>query len=539
MVSTRRATANAAPTTTVNINMETCETRDNIICIAKPLSNKTKTMPLTPKLLNIPLDTIPSDSISVHDLSLTSPYTSESIATANMNSHKQQLIPLSSTDFKLPVIPQKLAPKPRAATGSARNPILMIEDSPPGPRTYVANPPMHKNQRQPEPHKFIDRGYRKLYSYRQSRPALAPKPADGNTFTGHQSHDIYRMMSAKAVAVDDSVWRPQVPSGIASHSVPFEVQYPMSAQFLARQNAANMALPVNAQYYGQQVLMYQPSVVPSHVEESEEVLRKKALQYVRECSRPKPRKRRLSDADPDETSASESEQLIADFQSPASHPSSRVGIPSSASRSAPDNFHRTKKPSVFRDNDTGFNIELLTEHTSLLTSLLSAYPASIDKKGLREDIAMLVSVQNQRLVEWTKLESDASRKRQKSNTASSTSSSKPVENHRVLKQQPANAVARRMRAAEQQKGKDNEVRWYLSANANMWQDGSGRGVADEFAIVPSSPSAASAGDRLPSIRSLVPGLGGRVQSVHGEEKSLGGKQRSTIRNVCSRAADVV
>jgi hypothetical protein len=198
--------------------------------------------------------------------------------------------------------------------------------------------------------------------------------------------------------------------------------------------------------------------------DSEDMLRKKAVQCIREHSRPQPRKKTLS-ADPDETSASETEQATSSAtRKSLNTPYTHAHTSSSATR--------TSKLNVYQDpND---HLSTLIAQSSIQTALLQAYPRSIDQKGLREDIAMLVAVQNQCLAAWMERESAASRKRGRLNTDSAISVSSDIER-----------AKKAMRGLEEderkEKERDEEVRRCLSAAARMWQDGSGLGVADVFA----------------------------------------------------------
>jgi hypothetical protein len=146
------------------------------------------------------------------------------------------------------------------------------------------------------------------------------------------------------------------------------------------------------------------------------MLRKEAIQHIRESTRPLPHKM-LSD-DPDETNASESDgpRKLVVYQDPNNH------------------------------------ITPLVTQTRLLTDLLQVYDKSSDQKGLREDIGMLVSVQNRGFAAWMSAEA---RKRRR------LSGARKVVEDGASKE-------------------DEEVRQLLSAGAGMWQDGSGEGVVDVF-----------------------------------------------------------
>jgi hypothetical protein len=151
----------------------------------------------------------------------------------------------------------------------------------------------------------------------------------------------------------------------------------------------------------------------------------------------------------------------------------------SASTARNVDLHTKYRATAHSDSDPNFVIGHLIEHTSLITSLLELYPHSTDRKGLRNDISMMVQVQNRLLSDWMKAESQPYRKRRKYNTISIVSP-------------PQSIVTRAMRT---QNEKDHTLRQAFSASADMWQDGTGYGVADVFAVVPASSPVESKFDR--------------------------------------------
>jgi hypothetical protein len=151
----------------------------------------------------------------------------------------------------------------------------------------------------------------------------------------------------------------------------------------------------------------------------------------------------------------------------------------SASTARDVDLHTKYRATAHSDPDPNFVVSHLIEHTSLITSLLQLYPHSTDRKGLRNDISMMVQVQNLLFSDWMKAESQPYRKRRKYNTISIVSS-------------PQSMVPRAMRI---QNEKDHTLRQAFSASADMWQDGTGYGVADVFAVVPASSPVASKFDR--------------------------------------------
>lgn len=114
--------------------------------------------------------------------------------------------------------------------------------------------------------------------------------------------------------------------------------------------------------------------------------------------------------------------------------------------------------------DPNDHLTPLIAQSQVLTSLLQKYPESWDKRGVREDVAMLVSVQNERLGMWMKDEGKG-RKRGESQSKSSGRSRE-----------------KSLQGKESKVDGDGEVRDLLSAGAGLWQDGSGEGVADVYQV---------------------------------------------------------
>jgi len=153
---------------------------------------------------------------------------------------------------------------------------------------------------------------------------------------------------------------------------------------------------------------------------SENMLRRKAIQHVRDSSRPQLHKKMLSD-DPDETSDDDSDQ--------------------------PGRSHIYQDP-----ND---HLSPLIRQAALLNSLLQCYEKSTDQAGLREDISLLVDVQKKKVGEWIQSENQREKK----------------SDERVRR-----AVDKLLaREAE----KDQDIRGLLCSDADMWQGGA-QGVAEIF-----------------------------------------------------------
>jgi hypothetical protein len=392
----------------------------------------------SPELPTTRLNTTPSSTGGMEDISLTSSSIGESVIQEKFKTPKRKrdlLMPERTVSSAL----RRLVAKSSTSKGSAENPIVLEEYSPrrkPIPLSSRADP-------EQMPHKFKNR-HRKLYTYRPDREPLAPKPANGSTFTGDKGGDLYRMMNAKVTSVN---WKPPVIYGNVNYGVPFEVQYPMSAQYISQQQQPNPT-PILAQQYDSPYVRYHNSMGVTLSGDSEDMLRKKALQHIRDSSRPQHLKKILSD-DPDETSTDDS-----------------TPVPPPTTLSSPTNTTAVKSRKLQVYQDPNDHITPLVAQTSLLTSLLQVYPKSSDQLGLREDISMLVSVQNKRATEWIKYEQEISRKRRRSNAAS-------ISNVKT-------AAREKRKKEDEERMKDEEMRILMSAGAGMWQDGSGEGVVDVY-----------------------------------------------------------
>jgi hypothetical protein len=504
MVSTRRGAANAESATSGTKRSNPIQSSNDTIDVIQHTNKKATRTPVTPKVVGAVLKATLSGNISDHDLSLTSPITGDNPAVAINTPRRQQGSP-NLPERTVSSALRRLAPKPFGnMSGSSHNPIVVNENSSPSRPAVRATKRKHRHQKLPEPHKFIEEGYRDLYNYRVAKSPLSALPANGTTFTGHQSHDIYRMMNAKMVAAPG--FSPNAAWGRDSRNVPFQVQYPISAQYLAQQQQQQQRRSPQpspyAQYYQYQA---PPNAYPMVPSQNEDMLRKKAVQYIREVSRPTPRKRRLSDADPDQTSVDEAETPKAVVRTPASKTTPQSALMSLWGHYYTDNPHipqvgqfsqipqipqvpripqKKAKPVVYQDPDPQSDLNNLIEHTSLITSLLQTYPYSKDQKGLREDISMMVNVQNRHMTEWMKSESQSARKRRK------------IEDENAARVNQAKTAA--TTAVRVQKEQDSALRNVFSANADMWQDGTGHGVADVFAAEPASSPVASFTGSVPS-----------------------------------------
>lgn len=369
------------------------------------------------------------------------------------SAHQDALTTLKPT-YSPPVPERAMSSALRSLTakaekkGSSHNPIILEEYSPRrNSRTLTQS---HGSD--VEPHRFSKATQRK-HGNRLIRPPLTTKPTNGSTFTGDKSNDIYRMRSAKFAA---GGYGPQASPAVINFGVPFQVKYPRLAQHVAEQSS-----PATKQTQHQAQAVTQKTAAPSQrtaqqsqqkattaksmppPPTSEDVLRRKAIQCIRDHSLRHQRRKPLSD-DPDETSISESSASESDF----------IYRPPAAKR---------RKVTIYQDpND---HLTPLIAQSEILTSLLHKYSESKDRKGLREDITMLVSVQNERIEKWMKHEAKERKQRKSKDKASGVVAAKE----------------KAVRAEKPKADVDREVRGLLSAGAGMWQDGSGEGLVDVYA----------------------------------------------------------
>ncbi|KAF1837390.1 hypothetical protein BDW02DRAFT_139525 [Decorospora gaudefroyi] len=461
MVLTRRSSAKA-DTATNNprqSNMTPCADTT----IHRLPSNSVVDPPVTPRMANAALNAAPTGNINEHDLSSTCPSTEKTPEVITVSTPKTQ----DSTDLHQRTVSsalRRLAPQPFGnMSGSSRNPIIVNEtSSPPRPTARTPKRKHRRNGRLPEPHKFLNKGYRDLYNYRISGPALAATPANGSTFTGHRGDDLHRMMNAKLTAAPN--WNPHAAWGRNTRTVPFEVQYSISAHHSAQKQQQSMLIQPSphAQYYQYQAPPIPYPMLPS---QNEDMLRKKAAQCIRESARPSPRKRKLSDVDPEETNTddAESEKPEDVVQSSASKKATRLNTNSLRSPQTTVSPHENDKLITY--GDPNLDINRLIEHSSLITSLLHTYPHSTDQTSLRQVISMIVALQNQHITAWINADTQNPRKRSKSNSDSAICVDGDVHASTAVKVQ---------------KERDTALRKVFSADADLWQDGTGHGVVDVF-----------------------------------------------------------
>ncbi|KAF2683619.1 hypothetical protein K458DRAFT_389535 [Lentithecium fluviatile CBS 122367] len=356
----------------------------------------------------------------------------------------------------------------------------------------------------PSPHKFLlDRpiGYFAPLplGYRPSRPKLAPKlytpngaVIDPSMIRGHQSHDIYQILATRKVPTPHGLTftRPQIGPAVTPPKA-----LAAASRFQGPHSNGPANIPPQHQPY--------PTILPHHPSrphnpyptfyqtpangysifpiQDETLLRKRAVQYILNHSRPRPRKRRLSD-DPDETSSSEYESTPSDANTKRARKTTRT-----PTKIPPPDFPATNTPSTGASEENMFdrNLKLteMVEHMQLVTSLLMMYPYSGDQKGLREDISMLATVTDKRLQAWLSAEAELeveTRERRRTTVTTPTPSpcNAPVMHGMNIPSWHGRAqtrvvvlmedTIRKQQEEREKRTKETELRRYLSGESNVW-----------------------------------------------------------------------
>jgi len=383
------------------------------------------------------------------------------------------------------------------ATPSADTPALPVPSTvKPG---SVNNPIDLDTYQTLSPHKFRDRPTSYFaplpLQYRPSRPKLPPKIYTPNgafiesgVIGGHQSHDIYQMLAARkdvpappcssfaTPQIDPAVLKPgrhaTAPRTQRKHNYqPVHVQ----PRHQPRSAYVQQHLPRS---HGPYTTFYQTPANGYYVfpKQDETLLRKRSVQYVLDHARPRPRKRRLSD-DPDATSGSDYED--------ASRATKRTRKDTRTPTKTPE-VSATSTPStgVSEENMFDRNLKLteMVEHAQLMASLLMAYPYSADHKGMREDIAMLAGVTEKRLEAWLSAEDELELETRKRRTSSATAPKPSLHKSPFKGAAPASRartqskvlaltedMIREQRQAQEKRGKEEELRRYLSAESSVWE----------------------------------------------------------------------
>ncbi|KAF1965461.1 hypothetical protein BU23DRAFT_627425 [Bimuria novae-zelandiae CBS 107.79] len=376
----------------------------------------------------------------------------------------------------------------------------------------------------PPPHQFVNRSA--YYApaplqYRPSRPKilLTPNGAEilSGKVSGHRSHDIYRSYMNRKDAptppgFSDScaMLRAEIAAESGSSTIPLTEMALQSAEMhgyghvnglVARQPYAT---PLQKQGQSQShdyrtyVRAYHTPVhgYPVYPVLNEEQLRQRAVQFVLDQSRPRARKRRLSD-DPDETSCSEYEDANEQVKKKP-RVSARVDRPTTPSQPSDEVMVSTPSTGVSEDNIYDRNLKLteLVEHIQLLAGLLMTYPRSADRKGLREDIAMLGIMADKRLESWVLAEDEFDKDTRQRNTSATMRSQNFAESSNgnvggEMMKKIADIARQAAAEAEkaQKKQQDDKVREYLTASSSIWDTTAGEedaaldeGIADEGAM---------------------------------------------------------
>lgn len=305
---------------------------------------------------------------------------------------------------------------------------------------------------------FQDR-HRSLYRCGTDRRALLPKPANGSIFTGHKSHDMYRMMNAKQAA--HGLTPARLPTSLTDEaSIPqVGLQYPLSTHYLpTAQVPPYQYWPTASAYASHQ--HHTPYLINANMPydiQIEHSLRRRALQYVRQHSRPRSASNPVCVA-PDETSGPKTDTKN-------SQPSLRP--------------RRSNAKACSQDR-----LQTLIAQTSLLTSLLQVYPASVDQDKLREDISTLASTHAEYMKAWIETSGTCSkgRKRMRSDTDSAIDMA-DIEPESPLKEHARGMVAHvneSMRVeSERRKERGEELMKIMRSNAEIWGKHGGS-IVDAF-----------------------------------------------------------
>lgn len=343
----------------------------------------------------------------------------------------------------------KVALQKLVIPGSSHNPIVVDEGltQPRGQQTTRADHNI------PSGRSRISRS--KLNHSSSMRRALAIKPLNGNVI--QRNRNIHH---THATGETSSGWNTNVSQYVQLNAT-FEERYPISAEYIAPQhNMAYPSLQPDVQYWAPTPIMYSQHMAPPPP--NEEQLRTKALHYVQEYSRLSCRKRKITEAF-DKTSESKSRGI--------NHDTNLLPPEQDLALQSTNNSNTRANPSETLPSHISGMIPLI-EHALLLASLLKTYPYSADQAGMREDIAMLASVQNQCLADWLNSKVPESRKQAHSNALYANSNKDDISTARIALLHTTKMNVQGMR--------DEKVRGLLSSDSEIWQDGSGMSVADVY-----------------------------------------------------------
>lgn len=209
--------------------------------------------------------------------------------------------------------------------------------------------------------------------------------------------------------------------------------------------------------------------------QDEALLRRRAVQFVLDHTRPRPRKRRLTD-DPDATSCSEDEGEARATKRARNNSRTAAKMPDTSTPSTPSTG--ASEENMF---DRNLRLTEVVEHTQLMASLLMVYPYSTDQKGVREDIAMLRSVTDKRLDAWLSAENEYEFETRQRRTYLATTTPTPnlrkspkkkvlTAGHGSTKSNvlSTEGVVQKQCSVPGKGGKDDEIKRYLSAESSAW-----------------------------------------------------------------------
>ncbi|KAL5408471.1 hypothetical protein PMIN03_006553 [Paraphaeosphaeria minitans] len=355
----------------------------------------------------------------------------------------------------------------------------------------------------PPPHLWVNRpaNYYAPFPlhYRPSRPHVSPTlfaPTETEKHSGkvssHQSHDIYRnyidlrdapappgfAISCAKLSAEVSASTPN-----SGGSIPFPHMHSADMNGYGHAHGGIVGLPYASSLHSR----YQsyPHDYRAHTNSyytplhgcpifpvlDEEHLRHRAVQFVLDHSRPRTRKRRLSD-DPDETSGSENEDAHGQSKK-KSKISPLTERPTNLSQPSDETMVSTPSTGKSKDNMFDRNLKLaeLVEHTQLLTAMLMTYPRSQDQKSMREDIAMLATVNDQRLASWEAAEIEFDRDtRQRLTSAATPSPSMHGLSKATLDEGKKAAGQVGAEGGIKKRPEEDELRKYLSASSAVWDN---------------------------------------------------------------------
>lgn len=349
----------------------------------------------------------------------------------------------------LSIYPTAMTMQLSVAAGSSHDPIILTEDSPRA-KDRVQFTRM-------EPVNFHDKN-NMPYMNRAPRATTRSMTTFGASSVGQWGSDMHRIHAEMMeVQAQHTNWNQHV-----QPDIPCAHRHPENTRDLSLWSGIAAPSTTSALQYLNPPLRPYPCRTETQPL-SEDQLRRKASQYRQEWWRPSSRTERTPRL-PNNASASDSGSAEQDHLPTTKQLSLAQGP--RGSHTLEDNVHATLL-------DPHYQLAPIIDQTLLLASLLHVYHHSTDQAGLREDIAMLASTQSQYLAGWLEFEAERSgntavlRGRHRLGRMAMTSPVYPVAFCRNVEAENEKRIAR-----------DEQIRGLLSARAELWQDGSGMGVAD-------------------------------------------------------------